>query len=98
MMLSVGCLLFAFPGCCFLRSNTDRLDLHPRQFAPMPNGAVIAFTSFILERDNFFVLTLFENFSSDLCPGDERVPVRHVLSVGKHQDLAERRGLARTDI
>jgi hypothetical protein len=64
----------------------------------MPNRAVVTFASLILERDDLFVLTLFENFSSDLCSGDERVSVRHIFTVGKHQHVAEGRGLARIDI
>ncbi len=64
----------------------------------MPNRAVISFAPLILERDDLFVLPLFQNFSSDLRPGDERVPLCHVLSVGKHQHLAEGRSLTRIDI
>src|SRR5437899_5399719 len=64
----------------------------------MPNRAVIPFAPPIFERDDFLVLALFQNFSSDLRPGDERASVRHVFSVGKHQHLAEGRGLTRIDI
>ena len=64
----------------------------------MPNRAVIPFAPPIFERDDFLVLALFQNFSSDLRPGDERTPMRHVFSVGKHQHLAEGRGLTRIDI
>ena len=64
----------------------------------MPNRAVIPFAPPIFERDDFFVFALFQNFSRDLRPGDERVPMRHVFSVGKHQHLAEGRGLTRIDI
>jgi hypothetical protein len=64
----------------------------------MPNRAVIPFAPFIFERDYFFVLALFQNFSSHLRPGDERAPMRQVFSVGKHQHLAEGRGLTRIDI
>ena len=75
----------------------DALDLHA-SIATMPNRAVISFAPLILERDDLFVLALFQNFSSDLRPGNERVPLRHVLSVGKHQHLAEGRSLTRIDI
>jgi hypothetical protein len=64
----------------------------------MPNRAVITFAPLIFERDHLLVLALLQNFSSDLRPGNERGPVGHVFSVGKHQHLAESRGLARIDI
>src|SRR5947208_16559827 len=64
----------------------------------MPNRAVIPFAPLKLKRDDLLVLALFDNFSSHLCSGDERVPMRHVFSVGKHQHVTERRGLARIDI
>ena len=64
----------------------------------MPNRPVIALAPLVLERDDFFVLALFQNFSRDFRPGYKRVPVRHVFSIGKHQHLAEGRGLAWIDI
>jgi hypothetical protein len=64
----------------------------------MADRAVIAFAPLILERDDFFVLALFQNFRSDLRPGDEWAPMRYVFSVGKHQHLAEGRGLTWIDI
>ena len=82
----------------FFRSYTDALDLYARQFAAMPNRPVIALAPLVLERDDFFVLALFQNFSRDFRSGYKRAPVRHVFSIGKHQHLAEGRGLARIDI
>ena len=64
----------------------------------MANRAVITLAPFVLERDDLLVLALFENFSSHLCSGDQRVAVGHVLSVRKHQHVTERRGLAGIDI
>src|SRR4029077_13484794 len=69
-----------------------------RQFTSVPNRAVIAFAPLVLERDDLLVLPLLDNFSRHLCSGDERVALRHVISVGKHQYVAKRRGLARIDI
>ena len=63
----------------------------------MPNRAVIALAPLVFERDNFLVLTLFQNFSSDLRPGNERAPIRHVFSVSKHQHIAEGCSLAGID-
>ena len=60
----------------------------------MPNRPVIALAPLVLERDDFFVLALFQNFGRDFRSGYERAPVRHVFSIGKHQHLAEGRGLA----
>ena len=91
-------LLVALFGSRLFRSYTDALDLYARQFAAMPNRPVIALAPPVLERDDFLVLALFHNFSSDLCPGYKRAPVRHVFSIGKHQHLAEGRGLAGIDI
>src|SRR6266508_2041872 len=77
-------LLVALFASRLFRSYTDALDLYARQFAAMPNRPVLA-------------LALFHNFSSDLCPGYKRAPVRHVFSIRKHQHLAEGRGLAGID-
>jgi hypothetical protein len=91
-------LLFALFGSCLFRSYTDALNLHTRQFAAMANRAVITFAPLVFECDDFLVLALFQNFRSHLRPRDERAPVRDVLSVGKHQHLAEGCCLARLDI
>jgi hypothetical protein len=77
-------LLFALFGSRLFRSYTDALDLYERQFAAMPNRAVIALTPLVLECDDFLVLALFQNFSGDFSPGYKRAPLRHVFSVGKH--------------
>ena len=64
----------------------------------MPNRPVIAFAPLVFERDDFLVLTLFQNFGSDLRAGDKRASVSHVFSVSKHHHIAKRRGLTRLDI
>ena len=64
----------------------------------MPNRPVIALAPLVLERNDFLVLALFQNFSSDFRPRNERAPICHVFSIGKHQDLAEGRSLAGIDI
>jgi hypothetical protein len=79
-------------------SYTNAFDFHTRQFATVANCAVIAFASLILERDHLFVFALLDNFSRDFCSGNERVAVRHVFSMGKHQHVAEGRCLAGIDI
>ena len=64
----------------------------------MPNGAVIAFASLVLERDNLFILPLLDDLSSHLCSGDERAAVRNVVAIGEHQHVTERGGLAGLNI
>src|ERR671918_1260247 len=64
----------------------------------MADRAVITFAPPVFERDDFLVLALFENFSSHLCSGDERVAVSHVFSIGAQQYIAKRGSFARFDI
>ena len=97
-MLSDGRLLLGLLRWAFFRSHTDAFNFHARQFAAMPNGAVITFTALVLERDHLFVLALLENFSRHFCSGDKRIAVRHIISVGKHQYITEGRGLAGIDL
>jgi hypothetical protein len=94
-MLDAGC---STSGGLRLRAEADAFDLHPRQFASMPDGPVVTFTPFIFERDDFFVFPLLDNLGRDLGAGDQRISVHHVFPIGKHQDLAERGGLSRIDI
>src|SRR5207253_6291408 len=91
-------LFVGFFHCGFFRSYTDAFNFHAGQFAAMPNCAVIAFAPLILERDNLLVLALLDHFSRYLCSGNDWVPMRHVLSVGKHKDITEGRCLAGIDI
>ena len=94
-MLDAGC---STSGGLRLRAEADAFDLHPCQFASMPDGPVVTFTPLIFERDDFFVFPLLDNLGRDLRAGDQRISVRHVFPVGKHQDLAERGGLSWIDI
>jgi hypothetical protein len=64
----------------------------------VPDGAVIAFASLVLKRDDFLVLSLFQNLSRHLCSGDHWVALSHIFSVSKEQHVTERSGLARFDI
>src|ERR1700730_17680420 len=56
----------------------------------MADGPVITFTATILERDDFLVLPLLEDFARDGGAFDKRVPMRQLLAiamkkhVGKH--------------
>jgi hypothetical protein len=95
-MLDVGLLFFLRSG--FLCSDINAFDLYTRQFATVTDCAVITFAPLVFERENFFVLSLFENFSSHLCSGDEWVAVSHVFSIGKQQYITKRGGFARFDI
>ena len=64
----------------------------------MPDRPVIALAPLVLERDDFLVLTLFQNFSSNFRPGYKRAPLCHIRSIGEHQHLAEGRHLAWMDV
>ena len=64
----------------------------------MPNCAVITFPSLVLKCDHLLVLALFENFSRHFCSGDQRVAVRDVLAIDKHQHVTKSCGLTRIDI
>src|SRR6476646_276767 len=79
-------------------SQINAFDLYTRQFAPVADRAVITFASLIFERDNFLVLALFDNFSSHLCSGDERVAVSHVFSISKQKYITKRGSFARFDV
>ena len=97
-MLSIGRLLIGLLRRSFFRSQTDAFNFHARQFATMANCAVIAFASLVLERDDLLILALFENFSRHLCSRNERLAMRHIISVGKHQYVTKGRGLAGIDL
>ena len=60
-------LFVGFLWCGFFRPQINAFDFHARQFATMPNRAVIAFTPLILERDDFLVLALLQHFRRHLC-------------------------------
>src|ERR1700720_2013494 len=64
----------------------------------MSNRAVITFAPFVLERDNFFVLPLLDDFGRHFSAGNERIAMSDMLAVGEHQHFAEGRGLPRIDI
>ena len=91
-------LVVALFGGTLFRSYTDAFDLYARQFAAVADRAVITFAALVFERDNFLVLALVENFGSHFRPGDERVAVSHVFSVGKQQYIAKCGSLPRFDI
>ena len=64
----------------------------------MPDCAVIAFAPPVFKRDDFLVLSLFQNLSRHLCSGNHWVALRQVFSIGKQQHVTKRGGLARFDI
>ena len=64
----------------------------------MPDGAVITLATFKLERDNFLVFALLDNFRRHLCAGNKRIAMRQSVALGVHQNMAERCGLARFDL
>jgi hypothetical protein len=97
-VLSVGRLLFALFSCRLFRSNTDAFDFDARQFATVADRAVITFAPSVFERDDLLVLALFENFRGHSCSRDQRVSLRYVLPIRKHQYIAKRGSFACFDI
>src|SRR4029079_19537733 len=98
LKLRVGRLLPLFFAWCFLRSNTDQIDLYPSQLSTVSDRAMITFAPFELERDDFFVFALFDDFGGDLGARDKRVSVCEIFPVGIHQDIAKRRCLPRLNV
>ena len=94
----VGRLLIGLLRWAFFRSQTDAFNFHAGQFATMSNCAVISFASLVLERDDLLILALFENFSRHLCSRNERLAMRHIISVGKHQYVTKGRDLSGIDL
>src|SRR5205085_10685631 len=82
----------------YLPSTTDCGNVHARQCASVPDGAVIAFAPLVFKCDDFLVLSLFQNGSRHLCSGNHLVAVSHVFSIGKQQHVTKRGGLPRFDI
>jgi hypothetical protein len=79
-------------------SQINAFDLYTRQFATVADRAVITFAPLVFERDNFLVLALFDNFSSHLCSGDDRVAVSHVFSISEQKYITKRGSFARFDV
>lgn len=59
----------------------------------MTDSAVVTFATFKFERDDFFVLALFDNLAVDSCAVDRRA-VRGLVAIGMHEHLAEHDFLA----
>ena len=66
----------------FRATDADAFDLHPRQLSPMSDRAMITFTPFEFERDDFFVLPLLDHFGRDLRARDQRIAVRELVAIG----------------
>src|SRR5258705_2083110 len=79
-------------------SQTNAFDLYTRQFSPVADRAVITFATLVFERDDFLVLALFDNLSSHLCSGDERVAVSHVFAISEQKYITKRGSFARFDV
>ena len=66
----------------FLRPDTDAFDLDPRQFSAMSHGAMITFTPFEFERDDFFVFPLLDNFGRDFRARNQGITMRELVAIG----------------
>src|SRR5437868_7072103 len=77
-----------------LSAEADAGDLNASQLAPMPDGAVIAFSPAVLEGDDFLVLALLEDFAGHGCSFDERAAVGELVAVAMKKDIAKNSFLA----
>ena len=50
----------------FPRTEADAFDLYPGQLPAVSDRAMVTFTPLKLERDHFFVLALFDDFTGYL--------------------------------
>ena len=55
----------------------------------MADGPVIAFTTTILERDDFLVLPLLDDFARDGGSFDERAAMRKIIAIAMKQNIGE---------
>jgi len=87
-----GCeteLFGRFLGLRRFSAEADAGNLDARQLSAMADGPVITFTTTILERDDFFVLPLFDDFASDGGAFDQRVPKRKRLAIAMKKHIGK---------
>jgi len=75
-------LLVGFCSPTFLRADANAFDLHARQLSPVSNGAMITFTPFEFERDDFFVFPLLDNFGRDFRARNQGITMRELVAIG----------------
>jgi len=73
-------------GLFGFRAAGDAFDFHARQFAAMPDRAVITLAPLIFEGDDFFVFALLDHFG-----GDFTFAMGDVFAIDVHQHLERRR-------
>src|ERR1041385_7962752 len=69
-----------------LSAQANAGNFHPGQFAAMSHGPVVSFPAAILERDDFLVLALLDDFAGDGSALDERCAVRDLVAVRVKKD------------
>jgi hypothetical protein len=84
LLLGLGLLRFRS-----LPAQADAGNFHPCQFAAMSDRPVITFPTTILERDDFLVLALLDDFAGDGRPLDKRCAVRDLIAVSMKKDVGE---------
>src|SRR6267154_45168 len=70
-------------------AQADAGDLDARQLAAMSDGAVVTFPPAILERDDFLVLALLDDFAGDGGAFVQRAAVGLFVAVAVKQDVGE---------
>src|ERR1700730_6961626 len=75
-------------------AQADAGDLDARQLSTVSDGPVITFAAAILERGDFLVLALLDDFTRNSRAFDERAAVRQLVAVAMEQNIAERCFLA----
>src|SRR5436190_2894851 len=86
LLLLLGLRLLRFRS---LPAQADAGNFHPCQFAAMSHGPVIPFPAPILERDDFLVLALLDDFAGDSSAFNERRAMGDVVAIGMKKDVGE---------
>src|SRR4051812_41726486 len=91
LLLLFGLRLLLFRG---FAAQTDARDSNAGQLAPMADSAVITFPAAILERDDFLVLALLDDFAGDSRALDERAAVGDLVAVAEEKNIGKHALLA----
>ena len=87
--VSVFFLCLCFSLFRSFSAEADARDLDARQLSAMANGPVITFASTILEGDDFLVLPLLDDFTSDGGAFDKWVPMRKLLAIAMKEHIGK---------
>src|SRR6185503_5340108 len=85
------------PFLCAINSNFDFFDFHDRQLLTMPDGLMVAFSPFHLERDLLRAAPVFHDIRDDRGLGHRRRANRHLAVVIQEQNAVKGKWLAGFD-